>query len=147
MNHLHSFTQKELEEGFYLLIKEGILKPIMKFRDEWIYGITDGSLNDLLLTYFHIFNKLQDIINLRWTYIGRPTTEELKWFEVFYGKEKTDNIRLRAYRRRHSSNKKKRKSFAIKARGEIKKVRKYINEVMTEIEVDYADTIKKYNFP
>jgi DNA-binding MarR family transcriptional regulator len=140
-----NYSLKELEEAFYLLIEEGILKPVMKFRNEWRYAVADESLNDLLLAYWYIYGRLAEIIHSRWCHV-RPTVEELKWMELFDSKKSIDSYLFYAYQDiRRLQNNNDRKRYAIKIREEVKQSREDINELLTEIEADYLE--KKHKFP
>lgn len=143
-----NYNSKELEEAFYLLIEEAILKPVMKFRNEWRYAVADESLNDLLSAYWYIHKRLARIIIDRWVFVRKPTIEELKWMESFDSKKGTDNLRFYAYQDGRSSlSDNERKKHVIEIKEEVKQARKDINELLTEIELDYLETSKKYKFP
>jgi hypothetical protein len=143
-----NYSSKELEEAFYLLIDEGILKPVMKFNDEWRYAAADESLDDLLSAYWYIHTRLASIIFTRCWNVRRPTSEELKWLELFDNKKGIDSFRFYAYQDgRRLLNYNERKRYAIKMREEVKQAREDINELLTEIEEKYVDTSRKYQFP
>jgi DNA-binding MarR family transcriptional regulator len=143
-----NYSSKELEEAFYLLIEEGILKPVMKFNDEWRYAVADESLDDLLSAYWYIHARLASIIFTRCWNVRRPTSEELKWLELFNNKKGIDSVLFYAYQDgRRLLNYNERKRYAIKMREEVKQAREDINELLTEIEEKYVDTSRKYQFP
>ena len=147
-SNLISYSSKELEEAFYLLIEEGILKPVMKFNNEWRYAVADESLNDLLLAYWYIRGRLHSIIYSRWWHVRRPITEELKWMDLFDNKKSIDATRFYAYQDgRRLLNDNERERYARKLRKEVKQAREDINELLDDIEVNYLETAKKYAFP
>jgi hypothetical protein len=80
-----------------LLIEEGILKPVMKFNNEWRYAVADESLDYLLSAYWHIYARLASIIYTIWWHVSRPISEELKWLELFDNKKAIDSCRFYTY--------------------------------------------------
>jgi DNA-binding transcriptional ArsR family regulator len=88
---LYTFQPKlgDVEEAFTLLLRNGILKPIIELRGETRHGFTDDSLNDLIAD-LHSFYKIEsEFLYLKWNYLSGPTFEETQRRKAFFNDKKS----------------------------------------------------------
>jgi hypothetical protein len=141
-----NFTHSEVQETFNLSVKEGLVRAI-PFNDEIRYVITDHSLENLLSDLWHLFCSIFNKMEKTWNFIRSPTQEEIKFSELFYGINATDERRINAYRHRHSLRGKKKKRQIKKVKKEIENIEQGIDEYVSELKEEYASTIGRYQFP
>jgi DNA-binding transcriptional ArsR family regulator len=75
---------EDIEEAFTLLLRNGILKPIMEFRGETRYGLADNGLEDLI-DGLRLFYKVEgELLYAKWNYLSGPTFDEMQRREAFF---------------------------------------------------------------
>ena len=85
-SRLYNFQPKieDIEEAFTLLLRNGILKPIMEFRGETRHGLADNALNDLI-EGLRLFYKMEgELLYAKWNYLSGPTFDEMQRREAFF---------------------------------------------------------------
>jgi hypothetical protein len=139
-------TQTEMEDAFNIAEKEGILKIVMKFRNEFRYDIVDQSLVNFFGDCWELFELILEKLQIVWRTIRGPNNQEIRWLELIKDRRRADTIRMQAYHKRHSlkESKRKRKKTVKK---EIENREMAIEGFLTELKKRHADTIDKYRFP
>jgi hypothetical protein len=139
------FTKEEVERVFDLLEKNCIIKPINYHIDERRYSMDPAHkpLRDLLVKYAGIQVMVTVRLQLIWFNFRRLTREEWKWYEFLYGKKRTVDYSRFAYSFRRS----KKKADTLSTKKIIDEYDSEITDILQSLEKEYADTIKKYNFP
>jgi hypothetical protein len=142
-----NFTQAEMEDAFSIAGKEGILRFVMKFRNESRFEIADQSLVNFIGGCWDLFQLILEKLQIVWRTIRGPNDHEIKWLELIKGRSEADAIRIQAYKERHSLKKsEKRKRIAL-ARKEIVVHEEKIQELITDLTIFHTATIDKYRFP
>jgi hypothetical protein len=144
--HLN-FTLEEVEEAFKTLHQEKLLKPMRMHSNEIIYAITDNSLERLLEDCLDLYDFVYGTIYGIWRFIRGPTREEIEWLELFKGTQDTSRIRRKAFDERHTRRKEKTKEWLKWYKGDVRESEKAINEMVSDLNKNHADTIKRYGFP
>jgi hypothetical protein len=140
-------TQAEIEDAFKIAQREGILKIVMKFRNELRYEIADKSLVNFIGDCWDLFKLILKKLQIVWRSIRGPNDQEIKWLELIKDRKGADAIRMQAYQQRHSLNKSKRKQLVVSAKKEIMFLEEEIQESITNLVEWHTDTINKYRFP
>lgn len=82
-----------------------------------------------------------------WYYRIAPNSQEVKWLELFRGRQETKEILSASYKHRHSQNKTERAENV----GWIKEVVKMwdmrINNFLTVMQSKHMEVIRQYHFP
>jgi hypothetical protein len=131
-----------------MLHQEKLLKPMRMHSNEIIYAITDNSLERLLESCLEIYEFVYGTIYGIWRFIRKPTEEELDWLELFKGTQDTSRIRNKAYNERHTARpKKKTKEWLKWYKEDVRESEMSINEMVSDLNKNHADTIKRYGFP
>jgi hypothetical protein len=141
-----NFTHSEVQDTFNLAVKEGLLRAIL-FDDEIRYVIADPLLDKFLGDLWHLFCAIFNKMEKTWNFIRSPTQVEIKLLELFYGIKATDEMRINAYRHRHSLRGKKKKRQIKKVKKEIENIEQDIDEYVSELKEEYTSTVGKYQFP
>lgn len=142
-----NITQTEMEDAFNIAQREGLLKRVMKFRNEFRYQIADQYLVNFIGDCFDLFQLILEKLQIVWRMIRGPNYQETKWLELFKGRTEADAIRIQAYKERHSLKKsEKRKRIAL-VRKEIVVHEEKIQELITDLTIFRTPTIDKYRFP
>jgi hypothetical protein len=142
-----NITQAEIEDAFKIAQREGILKIVMKFRNESRYEIADKSLLDFICDCRYLFKLILEKLEIVWRTIRGPNDQEIKWLELIKGRKRADAIRMQAYQQRHSLNKSKRKQLVVSAKKEIMYQEEEIRDSVMNLVESHTDTINKYRFP
>ena len=72
-----------IEEAFTLLLRNGILKPIMEFRGETRYGLADNGSEPH--EGLRLFYKVEgELLYAKWNYLSGPTFDEMQRREAFF---------------------------------------------------------------
>jgi DNA-binding HxlR family transcriptional regulator len=142
-----NITQAEIEDAFKIAQREGILKIVMKFRNELRYEIADKSLVNFIDDCRGLFRLILKKLQIVWRTIRGPNDQEIKWLELIKGRKGADAIRMQAYQQRHSLNKSKRKQLVVSAKKEIMYFEEEIQEFITNLVESHTNTINKYRLP
>jgi hypothetical protein len=142
-----NITKAEIEDAFKIAQREGILKIVMKFRNESRYEIADKSLLDFICDCWYLFKHILKKLQIVWRTIRGPNDQEIKWLELIKGRKGADAIRMQAYQQRHSLNKSKRKQLVVSTKKEIMYLEEEIQEFITNLVESHTATINKYRFP
>lgn len=97
-------THEEVRKSFDILKGMDIVRPTKVLFAEIHYSFNPAydQLKELLREYWDIQHTIFAKMNRIWLYIRKPTSEEQKWLELFYG-EKTARVILREdYFHRHN---------------------------------------------
>jgi hypothetical protein len=142
-----NITQKEMEDAFCIAQREGLLKRVMKFRNEGRYKIADQSLVNFIGDCLDLFKVILEKLQIVWRTIRTPNNQEIKWLELFKGRREADAIRNQAYQHRHSLKRSEKKKRIALAKKEIEDREKEIQESITDLVKWRAATVDKYWFP
>jgi DNA-binding HxlR family transcriptional regulator len=188
-------THEEVRKSFDILKGMDIVRPTKVLFGEIHYSFNPAydQLRKLLREYWDIQHTIFAKMNRIWLYIRKPTSEEQKWLELFYGEKTAMEILKGNYFHRHNyrrgikygaSLEKLLKAFTdmskenrdeilrnttrqekeklahnikldmwITEEGEddvlsaISDFDKEIKRKLRDLEWNYADIIRKYNFP
>jgi hypothetical protein len=94
-----------------------------------------------------LYDFLYSTIYGIWRFIRRPTKEEIEWLELFMGTQDTSRITKKAHDERHKRRKEKTKEWLKWHKGDIRESEKSLNEMVSDLNKNHADTIKRYGFP
>jgi DNA-binding HxlR family transcriptional regulator len=141
-----NITQTEMADAFNMAEKEGMLKIVMKFRNQIRYDIVDQSLVNFIGDCWELFELLLEKLQIVWRTIRGPNNQEIRWLELIKDRWQADTIRMQAYHKRHSLKESKRKRKKT-VRKEIENREIAIEEFLTELKKRHAYTIDKYRFP
>jgi hypothetical protein len=67
---------EDVEEAFTLLMKNHLIRPLMEFRGETKYVVTDAQLNELMTDLYSFYELENEHFSVKWNYISEPTLEE-----------------------------------------------------------------------
>ena len=139
------FTKEEVESVFDLLEKNCIIKPINLHLGEKRYSLDPAHkpLRDLLVKYAGIQVMVTVKLQLIWFNFRRLTREEWKWYEFLHGKKRAFDYSRFEYSFRRT----KKKADTPSTKKIIDEYDSEISDMLQSLEKEYADTIKKYNFP
>lgn len=137
------FTEEEVKEALASLVNEGLLHQVLQFRNEAIFMI-DTALLDLLKSCAEIYDKVYLKIVRSWK-LKRPEEHEIRWLQVFTGRQEADKARLEAYQDRHSIGKNEKHRISKEIEVLDKEIRNLTDNLRSLI--DSKPEIKKYEFP
>ncbi|CAN5356433.1 hypothetical protein BH18THE2_BH18THE2_22710 [soil metagenome] len=85
------FTTEEVRKAFDRLKEMDIIRPTKVLFGEIRYSFNPSheSLKELLREYWRIPGEVLAKMNRIWQYVRGPTSEEQKWLELFYGKNRS----------------------------------------------------------
>jgi DNA-binding PadR family transcriptional regulator len=86
------FTSSELQQAFNTLKDEELIKPIGILGNDIYYTIADYALYHLIRGCWIVHNQVMQKMSLAWMYFRRPTWEERKWLNIFYGSERAKRM-------------------------------------------------------
>jgi hypothetical protein len=97
-------TYEEVRESFDILKEMDIVRPTKVLFEEIHYSFNPAydQLKELLREYWDIQHTIFAKMNRIWSYIRKPTSEEQKWLELFYGEKKAMEILKSDYFHRHN---------------------------------------------
>lgn len=98
------FTPEEVQKAVDLLKQEDIIRPTKVLFGETRYSFnpTHEPLKELLNEYWDIQHSIFAKMNRIWRYIRKPTSDERRWLELFYGEKRAGEMLRGAYHQRHS---------------------------------------------
>jgi hypothetical protein len=137
------FTEEEVKEALGTLVNEGLIHQVLQFGSEAIFMINTSLLN-LLKLCAYIYDKAYVKLVESWK-LRRPEEHEIKWLQVFTGRQETERVRSEAYRSRHSIGKDKKHRIAKDIGDLDREIRKLIDNVHSIIDTNPEN--KKYEFP
>jgi len=82
-----SMSQSETEECFELLLKEGLITIVMRYRGEPRYDIANEDIREVLKSCWLLCGVAEAAMNFMWKYARPPRVEERKWLEMLRGKQ------------------------------------------------------------
>ena len=139
------FTNKEIEDGLNNLLKEKIFEIVIEYDDKPRYVIVDQILNLFIKKLLFLTEDIKNKMYLVWTFIRRPTKDDIKWLELFIGIKDTEE-KLNELRE-HRKSFKKNKIHVQQAREDIYKMEKKINEFINLNKKEFSDIIERFVFP
>ncbi len=139
------FTNKEIEDGLNNLLKEKIFEIVIEYDDKPRYVIVDQNLNLFIKKLLFLTEDIKNKMYLVWTFIRRPTKDDIKWLELFIGIKDTEE-KLNELREQRKSFKKN-KIHVQQAREDIYKMEKKINEFINLNKKEFSDIIERFVFP
>ena len=97
-------TREEVTRAFDLLKEMDIIRPTKVIFGELRYSFNPAHepLKELLKEYWRIQSNIYAKMNWIWHHIRKPTSEERKWLELFYGERRAGERLRSAYDHRHS---------------------------------------------
>jgi hypothetical protein len=98
-------THEEVTKCFEILKGMDIIRPTKVLFGEIRYSFNPvyDQLKKLLREYWSIQGTIFAKMNRIWLYIRKPTLEEQKWLELFYGEKRAMEILRSDYFHRHNS--------------------------------------------
>lgn len=88
MYFVFKVKREDAEEVFMMALKNGLIKPIMEFRNRMRYVLADDALKDLI-SDLNSFHRLEDeFCYQKWNSICTPTEEEQEGRKIFYSDKK-----------------------------------------------------------
>jgi hypothetical protein len=146
LEHL-DYSREEVEEAFRLLKdKEGVIQPVVEYEGELRYVIIDKKLSEFIMDCALFSNSVMLKMQNIWSYIRKPTPDEIKWLESFQGRKGSDAIRTRMYNIRHAIPRTEKKYYVKEAKNEIKSIDNGITKDIQNLKFKYAEVMKKYSF-
>ncbi len=82
-----SMTQSEAEECFELLLKEGLITIVIRYRGEPRYYIANEDLREGLKSCWLLCGTAEMAMSFIWKNARIPTVEERRWLEMLRGKQ------------------------------------------------------------
>ena len=97
-------THEEVRKSIEILKGMGIVRPTKVLFGEIRYSLNPAydPLKKLLREYWSIQHTIFAKMNWIWNYIRKPTSEEQKWLELFYGEKTSMEILRSDYYHRHN---------------------------------------------
>lgn len=97
-------THEEVRKSIEILKGMGIVRPTKVLFGEICYSLNPAydPLKKLLREYWSIQHTIFAKMNWIWNYIRKPTSEEQKWLELFYGEKTSMEILRSDYYHRHN---------------------------------------------
>jgi DNA-binding HxlR family transcriptional regulator len=97
-------THEEVREAFDLLKGMDIIRPTRVLFGEIRYSFNPAyePLKELLSEYWRLLSYIFPKMRWIWDYVRKPTSEERKWLELFYGEKIAGKMLINAYYHRHS---------------------------------------------
>lgn len=86
------FQRDDVEEGFSILIKNGLIKPALVFRGETRYIIADERLRSLTQDLRLAHNMEWWLLKHKWKHFSEPTQEEQQRMNWLIGEEEMKTI-------------------------------------------------------
>jgi DNA-binding HxlR family transcriptional regulator len=96
-------THEEVRKSFDILKGMGIVRPTKVLFEEIHYSFNPAhdQLKKLLREYWDIQHTIFAKMNRIWLYIRKPTSDEQKWLQLFYGEKTAMEILKGDYFHRH----------------------------------------------
>ena len=146
-----NFTDAEVRKAFILLEKWGMINSITNnLLGEKRYSIiAEESLRILIREYWSILQNIKWKMGTIWKYVRKPTSEERKWLEVFYGEIYANESFQSDNYERHllKTNKKEHVATINYMKQKISEANLKISQSIKNLEKNYSDMFKKYPFP
>ena len=104
---LHKFTKEELHEYFSILKAKWIIQVWDVKENEIRYIISQKYRKFLLDVWVYLYSAIIGKISNKWRYVDRPSPEEIRWYEMIYGKEAAKKCIIECYEIRNEIKERK----------------------------------------
>jgi hypothetical protein len=155
INHIHfpEVTEEELKKAMEKLKQKNLIKPIQNTFDRYdrqtSFIISDDSLLDLINKFWRIHDLEFERFRKKITYVAQPSEKEKAWLKFVYGDNAASIVIYKASRFRKGfimKNKKVNRDIA-RIQRRIEGLDDRINERILNINNEYGNIIKKFDFP
>lgn len=138
-----SMSLSEVEECFELLLKEGLIRIVMRYRSESRYDIVNEDLREAMKCCWLLCGTAEMAMRFIWENARSPTTDEREWLELIRGKRWAMIYLNMCYEKMKTREKDKKKKGYRKVPSEIEssiralygRISKYFQEINTKYDV------------
>jgi hypothetical protein len=147
--------EEEIEEAFILLSKNRIIKPVMEFRNEIRYALTDKEMCDLITDLKLLEDFETDLNHFMLDYYGLPSDKEIEKIKLmtldnrairkFLNKKELYRFEFKSELKRKKGNKEF-INLTKKIEEGIEQIRSNYVAIITYIKERHGHALKKYEF-